>query len=86
MRRNCFQFAFKSEVIPVQVRLRIEGVSCEKCANAVIRFIKVLPGVIDVKFADKFSYALISSIEDVPVDWLQMAVEEAGYSLTGIVA
>lgn len=65
----------------VQITLQIAGVSCKECTNAIIRFVSVIPHVIDVQFTDDFQQMVVRASENIPSNWLRMAVEEAGYTL-----
>jgi copper chaperone CopZ len=65
----------------VHYRLQIEGILCKECADVIRRFVTALPYVIDVTFTGEFKEAIVYVSRDIPHHWLQMAVDEAGYTL-----
>ena len=62
----------------------IEGMSCNHCKMHVEKALSTVPGVKAVKVDLAKNNAVVSTDETVSNEQLTMAVNEAGYEVTGI--
>ena len=64
--------------------LNIEGMTCAHCAGAVTKALNAVTGVTEAKVDLETKTAAVTLSGAVTDDALRAAVEEAGYTLTGI--
>jgi len=64
-----------------KITLKIEGMSCQHCVNAVSNALSSLPGVKKVKVDLKKGEAKIEHEPDVNLQDMKSAVIEAGFSV-----
>jgi copper chaperone len=65
----------------------VSGMTCGHCVAAVTEEISLLPGVEQVKIdmvAGGESTVAVTSVAPLPEDDIRAAVDEAGYSLSGV--
>lgn len=60
----------------------VEGMTCEHCVHAVTSEVSKVPGVTDVT-ADLAGNSVTVTGDDIEVDAVRVAVDEAGYTLVG---
>src|SRR5690606_24134597 len=59
----------------------VEGMTCQHCVNAVTEEVEQIPGVESVQVALDEQAVTVTGPEDLSVDAIRAAVEEAGYTL-----
>ena len=68
---------------PVERRLRIEGMMCEHCENAVKKALEAVPGVTEATASAADGVAVVTLGAAVPPEALEQAVVGAGYVFLG---
>jgi len=63
----------------MEKKLRIEGMSCEHCVQAVKKALEGLPGVVEARVSLEGGEAHVRLSTEVSAEKLIKAVEEAGY-------
>ena len=63
-------------------RIKIEGMSCQHCVKAVTQALNSLPGVSGVRVSLEDREAVFESTEEVDMELVRKAVEDAGYRVT----
>ena len=64
--------------------LKIEGMSCMHCVNAVKNALNAINGVDSAEVNLESGTAIITAADTVTDDILRAAVEEEGYTVTGM--
>ncbi|MFO8034377.1 MAG: heavy metal translocating P-type ATPase [Candidatus Bipolaricaulota bacterium] len=64
-------------------RVRIEGMTCGHCAQAVERALREVPGVLTAEVSLEDGQATVTSSDEVSTEQLAQAVAEASYSAVG---
>ena len=67
----------------VQITLRISGMSCEHCVKRVTEALSGLPGVKNVRVDLASGIASLEKPEDLSLEEIARAIEEAGYRIEG---
>ncbi len=62
-----------------KIKIEVGGMTCEHCVARVNKFVKNVNGVIDVKTSLKENKSYIETNDDVSVDSIKSAIEDAGY-------
>lgn len=62
----------------------VKGMTCGHCAGAVTQEVSALPGVENVEVAVETGRVTVVSTEELAVDAVRDAVDEAGYELLGV--
>ncbi len=63
-------------------RIKIEGMSCQHCVKSVTQALNSLPGVSGVRVSLEDREAVFESTEEVDMELVRKAVEDAGYRVT----
>jgi copper chaperone CopZ len=64
-------------------RLKIQGMSCQHCVGAVKKALDLVGGLRDVRVDLEKGEASFARPEDVSLEKVKRAVEEAGYRVVG---
>jgi hypothetical protein len=67
-----------------ELDLKIEGMTCNHCAQSVTKELQKVAGAADIQVDPKAGTAHLATDETVTEDQLAAAVAEAGYSLTSV--
>ena len=62
-----------------KIKIEIGGMTCEHCVARVNKFVKNVNGVKDVKTSLKENKSYIETNDDVSIDSIKSAIEDAGY-------
>ena len=62
-----------------KIKIEVGGMTCEHCVARVNKFVKNVNGVTDVKTSLKENKSYIETNDDVSVDSIKSAIEDAGY-------
>ena len=62
-------------------RIKIEGMSCQHCVNAVTQALSDLDGISDVKVSLETRDAVFESTGQVDMNTIRKAVEDQGYKV-----
>jgi copper ion binding protein len=62
-----------------KIKIEVGGMTCEHCVARVNKFVKNVNGVKDVKTSLKENKSYIETNDDVSVDSIKSAIEDAGY-------
>ncbi|MGC8555288.1 MAG: heavy-metal-associated domain-containing protein [Candidatus Acidulodesulfobacterium sp.] len=62
-----------------KIKIEVGGMTCEHCVARVNKFVKNVNGVTDVKTSLKENQSYIETNDDVSVDSIKSAIEDAGY-------
>lgn len=65
----------------MRTRVKVSGMSCEHCVRRVSQALDGIPGVTDVKVDLDSGEAGFEQTEDVAMDDIVKAVDEAGYQV-----
>lgn len=66
-----------------EIRVKIEGMTCQHCVERVKKAIYSLEGVSHVEVSLQEGTAKISMEQDIPLHVIKSAVEEWGYRVVG---
>ena len=70
-------------VIIMQTKLKVEGMSCSHCENAVKNAVSAINGVTSVEVDLKNGFVLITHGENVTESVIKNKIEEQGYDVVG---
>lgn len=62
-------------------RIKIQGMSCQHCVQAVTNALSDLDGITNVKVSLENNEAVFDSSEDVDMKKIAQTIEEAGYKV-----
>ncbi len=62
-----------------KINIEVGGMTCEHCVARVTKFVKNVKGVVDVNTSLKENKSYIKANDDVSVDSIKSAIEDAGY-------
>ena len=65
----------------MQTKIKVSGMTCNHCVAHVTKALEGLPGVKDVKVSLEVGDASFEKPDDVSMDEVKKAVEEAGYQV-----
>ena len=77
--------ASEADPLPATKTIRISGMSCSHCENAVKKALEAVEGVVSADVSHEEGTAEITLSGDVPGSVLKAAVEDEGYTVTEIV-
>lgn len=66
-----------------EIRVKIEGMTCQHCVERVKKAIYSLEGISHVEVSLQEGIAKISMEQDIPLHVIKSAVEEWGYRVVG---
>ncbi len=64
-------------------RIKIQGMTCEHCAKAVIQALSEVEGITNVRVSLENNEALFESSDQVDMEKVHKAIDEAGYKVIG---
>jgi copper ion binding protein len=67
----------------MKTTLKIDGMSCEHCVKHVAEALEGISGVVSAKVSLKHNNAEVEHSDQVAVETLKAAVQEAGYEAAG---
>ena len=67
----------------MQTKLKVEGMSCSHCENAVKTAVSALNGVTDVDVDLKNGFVLVTHDENATESIIKNEIEEQGYDVVG---
>lgn len=62
-------------------RIKIQGMSCQHCVQAVTNALSDLDGITNVKVSLENNEAVFDSSEDVDMEKIAQTIQEAGYKV-----
>ncbi|MFP4108593.1 MAG: heavy-metal-associated domain-containing protein [Desulfonatronovibrio sp.] len=62
-------------------RIKIQGMSCRHCVQAVTNVLSDMDGITNVKVSLENNEAVFDSSEEVDMDRVKQAIQEAGYKV-----
>jgi Cu2+-exporting ATPase len=77
--------AAQEDPVPLTKTVRISGMSCSHCENAVKKALEAVEGVVSASVSHEEGTAEITLSGEVPGDVLKAAVEAEGYTVTDII-
>jgi Copper chaperone len=62
-----------------KINIEVGGMTCEHCVARINKFVKNVKGVVDVNTSLKENKSYIEANDDVSVDSIKSAIDDAGY-------
>ncbi|MFO7727613.1 MAG: cation transporter [Desulfonatronovibrio sp.] len=63
------------------IRIKIQGMSCQHCVQAVTNALSDMDGITNVKVSLENSEAVFNSSEEADMEKIKQTIEEAGYKV-----
>jgi copper chaperone CopZ len=67
--------------MPATATFTVTGMTCGHCAQAVTEELTAVPGVESVEVDLPSGAVTVTSVDELPIDTVRTAVDEAGYEL-----
>ncbi len=63
-----------------EIRIKVEGMTCEHCAARVNKFLKEVKGVKEINTVLKENISYVTADDEISMENMQNAIREAGYT------